>query len=111
MSVWVTASTAPTIMVSTAIPPSTGRKSHVERSKPTESTRSSPPNAATLVQAAMSAVTGVGAPWYTSGVQTWNGTAAALKSSPIATIDKPTYSSVEFRGDDRIAASIDLKST
>src|SRR3954453_21976984 len=31
------------------------------------------PNAATLVQAAMKAVTGVGAPWYTSGVQEWKG--------------------------------------
>ncbi len=27
----------------------------------------------------MNAVTGVGAPWYTSGVHMWNGTAATLK--------------------------------
>ena len=28
------------------------------------------------------AVTGVGAPWYTSGTQIWNGTAATLNASP-----------------------------
>ena len=41
----------------------TGSMSSRDRSKATYSTRSSPPNAATLVQAAMNAVTGVGAPW------------------------------------------------
>ena len=30
----------------------------------------------------MNAVTGVGAPWYTSGVHTWNGTAATLNAEP-----------------------------
>ena len=30
----------------------------------------------------MNAVTGVGAPWYTSGVHMWNGTAATLKPRP-----------------------------
>ncbi len=42
----------------------------------------------------MNAVIGVGAPWYTSGVHTWNGAAAALKSSPIATIARPVYSRI-----------------
>mgnify|MGYP001059674074 CR=1 FL=1 len=46
-------------------------------------------NAAVLVATAMNAVTGVGAPWYTSGVQTWNGTAAALNSSAMANMDSP----------------------
>ena len=49
------------------------------------------PNAATLVQAAMKPVTGVGAPWYTSGVQEWNGAAPTLNSSPTAI--KPTPAS------------------
>jgi hypothetical protein len=31
----------------------------------------------------MKAVTGEGAPWYTSGVHMWNGTAAILKAKPI----------------------------
>src|SRR2546430_7866179 len=92
MSVWVTARIEPTSMVSTAITPMTIRKSQAARSKATYRTRSSPPNAATLVHAAMNAVIGVGAPWYTSGVQTWNGTAAALNSSPIDTIARPVYS-------------------
>src|SRR5437764_13601100 len=51
------------------------------------------PNAATLVHAAMKAVTGVGAPWYTSGVQEWNGIADTLNSRPTATIVTPTSSS------------------
>ena len=63
MSVWVTASTAPTSMVSTAIAPSTGVKSQEAPPNATWKTRSSAPNAATLVQAAMKPVTGVGAPW------------------------------------------------
>ena len=31
------------------------------------------------------AVTGVGAPWYTSGHQKWKGTAAVLKPKPAKT--------------------------
>ena len=45
------------------------------------------------MQAAISAVIGVGAPWYTSGVQTWNGTAAILNSSATDTIAIPASSS------------------
>ena len=33
----------------------------------------------------MNAVTEVGAPWYTSGVHMWNGTAATLKPNPTIT--------------------------
>jgi hypothetical protein len=50
-------------MVSTAITPSTGVYSQEMPSNAAYSTRSSAPNAATLVQAAISAVIGVGAPW------------------------------------------------
>ena len=39
-------------------------------------------NAAAFVAEAMNAVTGVGAPWYTSGVHMWNGAAATLKPEP-----------------------------
>ncbi len=42
---------------------------------------------------AMNAVTGVGAPWYTSGVQTWKGTAATLKPRPTNRRAKPARSS------------------
>ena len=42
---------------------------------------------------AMKAVTGVGAPTYTSGVQEWNGTAPSLKSTPTVTVTSPSTSS------------------
>src|SRR5215212_9309042 len=72
-SVWVRPSTAPITMDSVATAHSTPRHSHRVEPKATVNTRRMAPNAATLVQAAMNAVTGVGAPWYTSGVQAWNG--------------------------------------
>ena len=51
--------------------------------------RSSAANAATLVADAMNAVTGVGAPWYTSGVHMWNGTAATLNPRPTSSNTVP----------------------
>ena len=45
--------------------------------------------AATLVQAAMNAVTGVGAPSYASGAHMWNGTAATLKAKPTSNSPPP----------------------
>ena len=50
--------------------------------------------AAALTAEAMNAVTGVGEPWYTSGVQTWNGTAATLNPSPTINRPMPTRSRV-----------------
>ena len=44
-------------------------------------------NAAVFVAADMNAVTGVGAPWYTSGVHMWNGAAETLNANPIASSD------------------------
>ena len=52
-------------------------------------TRARSANAAVFTPAAMNAVTGVGAPSYTSGVQAWNGTAAILKAMPAATRPRP----------------------
>ena len=43
------------------------------------------PTAAVLVPVDMNAVTGVGAPWYTSGVHMWKGTAEALNPRATAT--------------------------
>src|SRR5689334_21584560 len=48
---------------------------------------------ATFDPDAMNAALGVGAPWYASGSQTWNGTAATLKPKPITTITSATTSS------------------
>src|ERR1044072_2585405 len=68
MSVCVRPSTAPMTIDTIATPHSTPRHSHRVDSRPTDSTRRIPPNAATFVHAAMNAVIGVGEPWYTSGV-------------------------------------------
>src|SRR5579862_1614140 len=57
------------------------------------STRYVTTSAATLVADDMNAVTGVGAPWYASGVHMWNGAADALKPSPTITIASPATSS------------------
>ena len=64
------------------------------------STRSVTTSAATFVAADMNAVTGVGEPWYTSGVHMWNGAAEALKPSPVSTIARPTTS---IRSSSRVA--------
>ncbi|CPU38555.1 Uncharacterised protein [Mycobacteroides abscessus] len=77
-------------MVAMDTPHSTGRQSVVIPGSATYSTRSSAPNAAIFVVAAMNAVTGVGAPWYTSGTQKWNGTAPTLNSSPTDNMATPS---------------------
>ena len=48
----------------------------------TSKKRRKTPSAATLVATAMNAVTGVGAPSYTSGVHWWKGATEALKARP-----------------------------
>src|SRR5216684_9081383 len=58
--------------------------------------RNNKANAAAFGPAEKSAVTGVGAPSYTSGVHTWNGAAATLKPSPIRIIASPSSNSVLF---------------
>src|SRR3990172_731347 len=57
------------------------------------STRQVTTNAAALVAAAMNAVTGVGAPSYTSGVHMWNGAAETLNASPARIIARPVTNS------------------
>src|SRR5439155_13992907 len=56
--------------------------------------RKSSANAAAFGPAENKAVTGVGAPSYTSGVHTWKGAAATLKPRPIRISAKPSLSSV-----------------
>src|SRR5579875_2090904 len=110
-SVWVSPNTAPTTMDAIATPHTTGRQSHELELNPTNSTRRIAPNAATLVHAAMNAVTGVGAPTYTSGVQLWNGAMPALNSNPTSSIARPRYSSTSLCVDVRVAANIVGRST
>src|SRR4051812_653972 len=84
MSVWDSAITDPTTMLSAASTQMNGVQSHCSGANATLNTRSSAANAATLVAADMYAVTGVGAPWYASGAHVWNGTAATLNANPTA---------------------------
>lgn len=63
MSVWVIATIAPPSIVTMATAHMTGRRSQARPGSATYSRRSSAPNAATFVAAAMKPVTGVGAPW------------------------------------------------
>ncbi len=58
----------------------------------TVNSRMKPTNAPALTPTAMKAVTGVGAPSYTSGAQLWNGTAEILKPKPVTTSTKATTS-------------------
>src|SRR3990170_5974308 len=66
------ASTLPTTIVTAARTHMNGAHSHWSGNNATMNRRSSAANAATFVPALMNAVTGVGAPWYTSGVHMWN---------------------------------------
>ena len=67
---------------------------HVAHSMPAATTKSlaKPTNAPALTPTDMKAVTGVGAPSYTSGAQLWKGTAEILKPKPVTTSTKATTS-------------------
>ncbi len=56
-------------------------------------TRTSAPNAAAFTTTLMNAVTGVGAPVYTSGAHWWNGANETLKPSPANTRTPPSSAS------------------
>ncbi len=61
-----------------------GIQSSYAASKATTKTRRNATNAAAFTADDMNAVTGAGAPSYTSGVHMWNGTAETLNEKPIA---------------------------
>src|SRR5215831_10392149 len=75
-----------TVMVSTAMPASTGGQPadhdiDCGSENAVKSTRSIIANAPLFTATAMNVVAGVGAPSYASGVHMWNGTALTLKTS------------------------------
>ena len=90
MLVWLTAAKAPSAM--DAIERKTMICCHWPMSSANGlmSTRVKSAIAATLGAAAKNAVTGVGAPSYTSGVHMWNGTAAILNARPAERNTSPT---------------------
>ena len=63
--------------------------------KATNITRAKAAKEAAFTPVAMSAVTGVGAPWYTSGLHMWKGAAATWKPKPTTRSANPTLSRPE----------------
>src|SRR5688572_1270145 len=96
-SACTTASTGPTTSDATANTQTTGRQSSRYGPSPATSTRNIAANAAALPTEAISAVIGVGAPSYTSGVQTWKGTAATLNPRPTRSRAMPASRSASLR--------------
>src|SRR5437868_14227250 len=84
----------PTTSDATAMPASAHDQRCSSDGNAVRSSRNASMNAATFVAADMNAVTGVGAPSYTSGVHMWNGAADDLNPSPVMIIASPSTSSV-----------------
>jgi len=78
-----------------------------EVGRPPEKTRTIIAKAAAFVPTDMKAVTGMGAPWYTSGVHMWNGAADTLKAkpTPISTMPSISNGSVRLAEARRVAMS------
>ena len=81
----VSAARLPTVMVTIASASNSRRQSALIDGTPSRKIRSSIANAAALDPTDKNAVTGVGAPSYTSGAHIWNGTAAILNPMPATT--------------------------
>src|SRR6266508_5841045 len=91
--VWTSATTFPTVMVTTARIAKTSAQSSCTGPRAVAMTRRIAANAAAFGATDMKAVDGVGAPSYASGVHWWNGTTAALKPSPAVTSASATTTS------------------
>ena len=76
----------------------------------TSKKRTKTQKAATLVATAMKAVTGVGAPWYTSGVHWWKGAIEILKASPVAASPIPIRTSGSSASPAPIPSRMPMKS-
>ena len=75
----------PTVIVTTASTKKKSAHSSPSDGKPTTKIRRSMANDAAFDPTDRNAVTGVGAPSYTSGAHIWNGTAAILNPMPAPT--------------------------
>src|SRR5207253_1798709 len=78
----ISAAKLPTNMVASADDQTNGSQRFVIGPRAVVKTRTNTANAAALGPADMNNVTGAGAPWYTSGAQTWNGAAETLNAKP-----------------------------
>src|SRR3954466_6391005 len=90
---WAMAPTVPPTILTAAGAAIAGAQFVCESIRPLSKRRRMIAKAAALVATAMKVVTGVGAPWYTSGVQVWNGATEALKASPASARAMPVSSS------------------
>src|SRR6185312_16020548 len=79
----VKAAKLPMIIVSNAMDQSSGVQRGLRDPKPVIKIRRSTAKAAAFGPADMNALTGLAAPWYTSGAQIWNGAAETLNKRPI----------------------------
>ena len=87
------ATTLPTVIVAAAPTQTSAVQSAGTPRSWTASTRISAANAAALDPVAISAVTLVGAAWYTSGAHMWKGTDEILKPKPTSRSPRPITNS------------------
>src|SRR5579871_2108352 len=87
---WTSAARLPITSDATAIAANATDQRCSSRGNAVVTRRNASTSAATFVAADIHAVTGVGAPSYTSGVHMWNGAADILKPSPATTSAIPT---------------------
>src|ERR1039457_5787443 len=80
--VWISAAKFPTVMESSAAIQTSGCQAAPMGPNAVRKIRRKTENAAALGPAERNAATGVGAPWYTSGAQTWKGAAETLNPNP-----------------------------
>src|SRR6266550_5378212 len=78
----VNAAILPAVIVTIASTSKSNRQSVFSEGRPSRKIRSSIANDAAFDPTDRNAVTGVGAPSYTSGAHMWNGTAAILNPTP-----------------------------
>src|SRR5919197_5781082 len=82
MLVWTMATRLPTVMVTNASTPNSTDHSALMPGRALLKMRRMTAKPAAFEPTEKNAVAGVAAPWYTSGVHSWNGAAAILKPSP-----------------------------
>src|SRR5579862_688591 len=87
---WTSAAMLPHARDAHASPAIVHRHSSWSCGNVTERTRYATTSAAIFVADAMNDVTGVGAPWYASGLHMWNGAADDLNPRPAMIIASPT---------------------
>src|SRR3569623_2311522 len=96
MLLWPIAATAPKMIKARLAKITIWRHWSVAGPIASTATRTAIAIAATLGAEAKKAVTGGGAPSYTSGVHMWNGTAEILNASPANTNTSPKVSPIEW---------------